>query len=123
LERALDQYIGLTATVLRGCWAIPLAAGVFLVSRALGTGGLYVSGLYFAAYSVYCLSNFARCREAHCIITGIGWGALASVALAAAVLQLNWFQPIWNAFLIIFIVGHGFELIWAARRHTHALRL
>ena len=123
LERALDRYVGLTATVLRGCWAIPLAAGVFLVSRALGTGGLYVTGLYFAAYSVYCLSNFARCREAHCIITGIGLGALAFVALAAAVLQLNWFQPIWNAFLIIFIVGHGFELIWAATRHTHALRM
>src|SRR5260370_23370707 len=90
LERALDQYVGVTATVLRGCWAIPLAAGVFLVSRALGTGGLYVSGLYFAAYSVYCLSNFARCREAHCIITCVGWGALAFVALVAAVLQLNW---------------------------------
>ncbi len=65
----------------------------------------------------------ARCREAHCIITGLGWGALAFVAVVAAVLQLNWFQPIWNAFLIIFVVGHGFELVWAARRHTHALRL
>ncbi len=119
----MDDYVGFTAPVLRGCWAIPVAAGVFLASRALGTGGLYVTGLYFAAFSVYCLSNFARCREAHCIITGLGWGALAFVALVAAVLQLNWFQPIWNAFLIIFVVGHGFELIWAASRHTHALRL
>src|SRR5258708_31954332 len=90
LERAMDQYVGLTATVLRGCWAIPLAAGVFLVSRALGAGGLYVSGLYFAGYSVYCLSNFARCREPHCIITGLGWGVLAFVALVPAGLQLKW---------------------------------
>ncbi len=119
----MDGYIAITATVLRGCWAIPLAAGVFLVSRAADGAGLYISGLYFAAYSVYCLSNFARCREAHCIITGLGWGVLAFVALVAAVLQLNWFGPIWNAFLIIFVVGHGFELIWAANRHTHALRL
>jgi hypothetical protein len=119
----MDWYVGLTATVLRGCWAIPLAAGVYLVSRASGPGGLYISGLYFAAYSAYCLSNFARCREAHCIVTGLGWGVLTLVAFYAAVLQLALFGPIWNAFLIVFIVGHGFELIWAATRHTHALRL
>jgi len=41
----MDGYIGITATVLRGCWAIPLAAGVFLVSRAAGGAGLYISGL------------------------------------------------------------------------------
>ena len=119
----MDGYIGITATVLRGCWAIPLAAGVFLVSRAAGGAGLYIGGLYFAAYSVYCVSNFARCREAHCIITGLGWGALTIVAFYAAVVRLDWFGPIWNTFLIVFIVGHGFELIWAASRHTHALRL
>jgi hypothetical protein len=39
------------------------------------------------------------------------------------VLQLAWFGSVWNAFLIVFIVGHGFELIWAATRHTHALRM
>ena len=122
-DRALDRYIGLTAPALRGCWAIPLAIGVFLVARELGVGGLYFSGLYFGAYSVYCLSNFARCREAHCIITGLGWGILTVVAIVAAVLRLDWLGPIWNAFLIVFVVGHGFELIWAASRHTHALRL
>jgi hypothetical protein len=119
----MDWYIGVTATVLRGCWAIPLAAAVFLVGRAMGAGGLYLSALYFGAYSVYCLSNFARCREAHCIVTGVGWGILAVVAFYAAVLQLAWFGSVWNAFLIVFIVGHGFELIWAATRHTHALRM
>jgi len=122
-ERALDKYIGFTAPALRGCWAIPLAAAVFLFGRGLGVVGLFVSSLYFGAYSLYCLANFARCREAHCIITGVGWGLLAIVALVAALLQLDWYGPIWNAFLIVFVVGHGFELIWAARRHTHALRL
>ncbi len=119
----MDKYVGFTAPVLRGCWAIPLAIAVFLVSGRLGVGGLYVSGLYFGAFSVYCLANFARCGEAHCIITGIGWGALAIVALYAAVVQLEWLGPLWNAFLVVAIVGHGFELIWAANRHTHALRL
>jgi hypothetical protein len=84
---------------------------------------LYITGLYFAAYAAYCLANFARCREAHCIITGSGWAVLAAVALFAAATRLDWLGPVWNAFLIVFIVGHGFELIWAATRHTHALRL
>jgi hypothetical protein len=119
----MDRYVGLTAPVLRGCWAIPIALGVFLVSRAIGPAGLFLAGLYFGAYSAYCLANFARCREAHCVITGAGWGILAIVALVAAVTQLDWLSPIWNAFLIVFLFGHGFELIWAAVRHTHVLRV
>jgi len=119
----MDQYVGLTAPVLRGCWAIPVTVGVFFVSRAIGPAGLYASGLYFAAFSAYCLANFARCREAHCIITGLGWGVLAIVAFIAAVSQLDWFGPIWNAFLVVFVVGHGFELIWASIRHTHVLKV
>jgi hypothetical protein len=79
--------------------------------------------LYFGIYAAYCLANFARCREAHCIITGLGWAVLAIVAIVAAASRSDWFGPIWNAFLIILVVGHGFELIWAATRHTHALRL
>jgi hypothetical protein len=119
----MDKYVNLTAPVLRGCWAIPVAVGVFLVSRSIGPAGLYVSGLYFGAFSAYCLANFARCRETHCIFTGVGWGVLAVVAFVAGRTQLNWFGPIWNAFLIVFVVGHGFELIWARIRHTHALRV
>jgi hypothetical protein len=119
----MDRYIALTAPVLRGCWAIPIAVGIYFVCRAIGPGGLYMSGLYFGAFSAYCLANFARCREAHCIVTGFGWGVLAIVAFVAALSHLDWFGPIWNAFLIVFVVGHGFELIWAAVRHTHVLRV
>ena len=92
------------------------------MDQYIGLGGLYISSLYFGLYSVYCLANFARCREAHCISTGLGWRVLAIVALVAVVTRLDWFGPIWNAFLIIFVVGHGFELVWSASRHTHALR-
>jgi hypothetical protein len=121
-ERTLDQYVSLTAPVLRGCWAIPVGLGVFFLSRAIGAGGLYLAGLYFCAYSAYCLANFARCGEAHCIVTGLGWGILGVVALVAAVMQLHWLGPIWNTFVIVFVVGHGFEIIWSAVRHTHSLR-
>lgn len=119
----MDKYVGLTAAFLRGCWAIPIAIAVFFVSRAIGAGGLYLSGVYFCAFSAYCLANFARCREAHCIVTGLGWGALGVIALIAGGLRLDWLGPIWNTFVIVAIVGHGFEIIWAATRHTHALRV
>jgi hypothetical protein len=119
----MDSFVGLTAPVLRGCYAIPVGVGVFLVSRAIGGAGLYVAGLYFLTYSAYCLANFARCREAHCIVTGLGWGVLGVVAIVAGVMQLDWLGPIWNTFLIVAVLGHGFELIWAASRHTHALRI
>ena len=119
----MDTYVGLTSPVLRGCYAIPVAVAVFLISGTIGRAGLYVSGLYFCAYSAYCLADFARCREAHCIFTGLGWGVLGIVALAAAVMQLDWLRPIWNAFVVVAILGHGFELVWAATRRTHVLRL
>jgi hypothetical protein len=119
----MDSYIGLTAPILRGCYAIPIAAAVFLMSAATGGAGLYLSSLYFVAYSTYCLANFARCREAHCIITGTGWGVLGVVGLVAAVMHLDWLHPIWNAFVIVAVAGHGFELLWAATRGTHLLRL
>jgi len=118
----MDRYTAATAPVLRGCWAIPVAIGVFLVSRALGAGGLYVLALYLGAYSVYCLSNFARCREAHCIITGVGWGVLTVLAIVAAATGRDWLAPLWNGFLMVFVLEHGFELIWAARTRSHALR-
>jgi hypothetical protein len=119
----MDSFVGLTAPVLRGCYAIPVAVGVFLLSRAIGGAGLYVAGLYFLTYSAYCLANFARCREAHCIVTGLGWGALGVVALVGAVLRLDWLGPTWNAFVIVFVLGHSFELLWVASRRTHVLRL
>ena len=56
----MDSYVGLTAPVLRGCYAIPVGAAVFLISSAIGGAGLYLSGLYFFAFSAYCLANFAR---------------------------------------------------------------
>jgi hypothetical protein len=119
----MDAYVGLTAPVLRGCYAIPVAVAVFLISKAIGGAGLYFAGLYFLAFSAYCLANFARCREAHCIITGVGWGVLGVVAVVAAVMGLDWLGPIWNAFLVVAVLGHGFELMWAATRRTHVLRL
>lgn len=122
-ERALDTYTGLTAPVLRGCWAIPVGGGVYLISRSLGGAALSISGLYFLAYAAYCLANFARCREAHCIITGLGWSVLGTVTVVAAALQLPWFAQIWFAFVGVAVIGHGFELIWAATRGTHVLRV
>jgi len=37
--------------------------------------------------------------------------------------KLDWLCPIWNAFVVVAVLGHGFELVWAATRRTHVLRL
>jgi hypothetical protein len=56
-------------------------------------------------------------------LSPVGWEILTIVAFGAAGMQLDWLSPIWNTFLIAFVVGHGFELIWVAVRHTHPLRV
>ena len=98
-ERALDTYTSVTAPFLRGCFVSLTVAGAFFVTSALGAvSGLLVEAGFFTVAGAYCLANFARCREAHCIVTGIGWSGLA-------------------------LAGHGFEAVWWARRGSNALRL
>jgi len=99
-----------------------LGAAVAWISSRLGDAGLFLSGAYFLVYGAYCLANFARCQEAHCIITGLGWGGLGLVSVWAGINGLNWQGPLWVAFLAILAIGYGFEYLWAANRGTHALR-
>ena len=122
MERILDEFTSRSAPVLRGCYAVALGVVTAWISSRLGDAGLFLSGAYFLVYSAYCLANFARCQEAHCIITGLGWGVLGLIALWAGVNGLNWVSPVWLAFLIVLALGYGFEYVWVARRATHALR-
>lgn len=121
-ERILDEFTRRSAPVLRSCYAIALGAGTAWISSRLGDAGLFLSGAYFLVYSAYCLANFARCQEPHCIITGLGFGALALATIWAGISGLNWLSPAWLAFLIVLGLGYGFEYLWAANRRTHALR-
>jgi hypothetical protein len=122
-ERALDTYIDLTAPFLGGCVLFPVLAAVALGSFRLGTpDGLWLTAAYFLVFGGYCLANFARCREAHCVVTGAGWSALGVVGAWGALTSHDILGDLWNAFLIIAIIGFAFEGAWKARRGTIALR-
>jgi hypothetical protein len=92
-DRILDEFTSRSAPALRGCYAIALGAGTAWISSRLGDAGLFLSGAYFLVYSLYCLANFARCQEAHCIITGLGFGPLALATIWAGISGLNWLSP------------------------------
>jgi len=123
-ERALDSYTNVTAPLIRGCFVFVTVAAAYAASSALGlVGGLLVQAIFFLFAGTYCLANFARCREAHCIVTGLGWSALSVAGVVAVLAQRDIRGGAWLAFLVIAVVGHGFEAVWKASHGSNALRL
>jgi hypothetical protein len=124
LERVLDAYTDLTAPFIRGCYVFVTVAVVAVLSAGLGpVAGLVVEAAFFLVAGTYCLANFSRCREAHCIVTGIGWSVLALVCATAVTLSRDVRSSAWIAFIVMAIAGHGFEAIWKQVHGSNALRL
>lgn len=124
LERALDAYTNITAPFLRGCCVFATVAAAGLASALLGpVGGLLLEAAFFVVAGTYCLANFARCREAHCIVTGAGWSALAIAAGVAIATGHDAREAAWIGFLAVAVAGHGFEAIWTSFHGSNALRL
>jgi len=124
LERALDAYTNVTAPFLRGCYVFVTVAAAAAASSLLGpVVGLLLEAAFLLVAGTYCLANFFRCREAHCIVTGVGWSALAIASLSAAVAGRDIRSTAWIAFLAIAVTGHGFEAIWKLAHGSNALRL
>ncbi len=112
------------APFIRGCSAFVTVAIVAAVAFALGsTGGLLLESGFFLAAGAYCLANFVRCREAHCIVTGLGWSMLALAGLGGVLAGRDLRGREWIAFLLLALAGHLFEAVWRAARGTNALRL
>jgi hypothetical protein len=66
--------------------------------------------------------NIWRCGEAHCIVTGTGWAALAVlIAVELAVGRSFVLGSEGLVFLAILVVGVGFEALWRLRHGTNAL--
>src|SRR5579859_3955261 len=59
-------------------WLFFAVVGALVIAAPLlpTRPGLAVGALASFAGSAWCLANFWRCREAHCIVTGGGWAAL-----------------------------------------------
>ena len=75
------------------------------------------------AASAWCLVNFWRCREAHCIVSGVGWGLLIVVeSVELAIGRTLTFGSDGLIFLAILVIALAFEVWWRWRHGTNAVR-
>jgi hypothetical protein len=114
----------------------PIASRVWLIPAAvaLGVGAGQVASqlpsryamlpavVYFLIFGGRCSLNFARCREAHCLITGVGFDALAVAALVAVSIDGHWYNLLSLMILPVLIAGFAFEVVWTSRRGENAVR-
>ena len=79
-------------------------------------GGI-VALVYFGLYGLYCLQNYFRCREYHCMITGPGF-LLAAALMVLRVTGLfdHGFGLPYLVFALAALIGHGLE--WRYWKHT-----
>ena len=93
-------------------------AAPFLPTRP----GLAVGALAALAASAWCLANFWRCREAHCIVTGVGWAALFALELVEFGIGRSVLHGAESsAFVAILVIGLVFECGWQVAFGTNAL--
>lgn len=84
--------------------------------------GLALDLVATVAASAWCLVNFWRCRQAHCIVSGTGWAALAVLEVTELAAGRSFVLGSEGlVFLAILIVGAGFEVLWRLRHGTNAL--
>lgn len=83
---------------------------------------LLPAAAFFTLVGGWCGLNFARCREAHCVVTGAGYSGLAVAAFAAFILDQHWTGPLWAASLAVLAVAVVFQASWAAWRGSTAIK-
>lgn len=101
-----------------------VAAGISVAPVLHSRPSLALGAVATFAASGWCLINFWRCREAHCVVTGYGWAALGVLdvvefALGRSVIRGD--EGI--VFVAILVVALAFECGWRARSGTTALTL
>lgn len=121
-HRGADRLLAVTRPAL-----VPLLIGLgwlaSLTSEALSGGrAMLPFAAYFGLAGGWCLLNLARSREAHCLVTGIGWTGLAFLSLAAALGGIDAVSAAWLAFVAVLGLGICFEVMWAARAGSTAFR-
>jgi hypothetical protein len=108
-------------------WLIPAAVmlgiGAGQVANQLPSRyAMLPAAVYFLVLGGWCSLNFARCREAHCLITGAGFDVLALAALAAFGLDRHWYNLLSLLILPVLVAGFSFEVVWTSRHGDNAVR-
>lgn len=120
-KRVIDRILPTGAW--RCAFFIAIAVGISAAGQLPTTPGLALGAATTLVASGYCLLNFWRCREAHCIISGTGWAALglfeaAEIAAGHSLIHRNEGA----AFVAILVIAVAFETFWRRRHGTNALR-
>jgi hypothetical protein len=103
---------GLLLGVLAGQLASQLPSGYAMLPAVV----------YFLALGGWCSLNFARCREAHCLISGAGFDALAIAALVAVGLDRHWYDLLTLLIVPVLVADIVFEAAWASRQGSDTVR-
>lgn len=102
---------------------IGLGVGAAAIANALPSRyAMLPAAVFYAVAGGWCSLNFVRCREAHCLVTGVGFDALALAALAAAVLDRHWYNLLSLLIVPVLVGGVLFEATWTIRRGGNAVR-
>ena len=120
-KRVIDRVLPTGGS--RCAFFIAIAVGISAAGQLPITPGLVLGAATTLVASGYCLLNFWRCREAHCIISGTGWAALglfetAEIALGHSLIHRNEGA----VFVAIIVIAVAFEAYWRARHGTNAIR-
>ncbi|MGH2885461.1 MAG: hypothetical protein ACRDPA_22625, partial [Solirubrobacteraceae bacterium] len=120
-KRVIDRILPTGAS--RCAFFIAIAVGISAAGQLPTTPGLAIGSATTFVASGYCLLNFWRCREAHCIISGTGWAALglfetAEIALGHSLIHRNEGA----VFVAILVIAVAFEAYWRTRHGTNAVR-
>lgn len=121
VKRVIDRVLPTGAW--RCAFFIAIAVGISAVGQLPTTPGLVLGAATTLVAGGYCMLNFWRCREAHCIITGTGWAALGLFETAELAVGHSLIHRDEGAvFVAILIVAVTFEAYWRARHGTNAVR-
>lgn len=122
LARVIDRYRTLMAPFVRGCTGLCFALIVFALASSLPPeAGLLLGSSWCLWAGSYCLVNYWRCRETHCMVTGPGWLAVGLVGVISAASGM-WFSrnAVLDAAVLVVLLGYGLEWVWAAATHRHS---
>ena len=121
LERLVDRIQPRTG-VSCALYIVAVIALLSIAPHLPVRAGLAVDGLAALAAGSWCVLNFWRCRQAHCVIDGVGWLGLALLAFVGAGLGhsvIGGHEQ--SVFLGVLVAALAFEGVWCLTRGTNAV--
>src|SRR6266700_872607 len=122
LKRAVDRLLPSTGFSL-GIFFGAVVALLLIAPLFPKPSELVLDGVAALAAGTWCALNFWRSRQAHCVVTAVGWLGLAPfIFLEAAIGRSVIGGDEQLVFLAVLAGGLGFEAAWYIRLGTNAVQ-